>query len=247
MKSSKIILITLILIISSFITVGSLSDSYINSSYLPYKTNLLDVGTVGKDWTLKDILTDNSITFSSFSGKVIVMDFFATWCVPCQESMAEFATLKNSFSSSELVIISVCAETIPETTVENFASNFNMNWKIVIDDFDLPTHYEVSNIPTIYIFDTTLKIHYRNAGSLSAASMTSIVNSILNPSSTPQPSGSPSDGFWSKNWYWFGIALVFIIVGISVYVQRRKVIEHNKKVREARLKAARKKNLKKRR
>ncbi|NHJ48601.1 MAG: TlpA family protein disulfide reductase [Asgard group archaeon] len=253
MKKSNLAIFTTLFIIT---TLQILAFNLGSSHYDPlidttYATNLIDVGTLGIDWTLEDILTDSSITFSSFRGKVIILDFFATWCVPCQDSMAEFANVKNSFSSHDLVIISIHSDSATESTLEDFAVDYNMDWKIVIDTANLRNHYEITNIPTIYIFDTDLRIHHRSEGIASASTLSNIINSILDeykpPATTSRPPGEPLDGFWVKNWYWFGILLVFVVIGSVVFIQRRKVIEHNKKIHAEKIAEKRRKEQKRKR
>ncbi|NHK32035.1 MAG: TlpA family protein disulfide reductase [Asgard group archaeon] len=239
MLPKKTIKITIIfpLILSSIAFSTIISETNDDSTNnLVFNPNLLDTGIFGKDFTLEDILTDSLITFSDFEGKAVILDFFATWCVPCQDSMADFAELKNSFSSDELVIISINVDSEAEIALEDFAAIYNMDWYIVIDSVNLANHYEAYGIPTIYIFDTDLRINFRQAGSPGVATLRNVVNTILNKdTSTPTPtntSGKPTTGFWARNWYWFGILLIFIIIGVAVYIQRRRVLEHNKKIRE---------------
>lgn len=206
-------------------------------------TNLLDIGDPGMDWSLKEIISDETILFSNYQGKVVLLDFFATWCVPCQEVIPELAAVRASFSTQQLIIISVGTDPSydSEEQLEEFASTNNMNWLIVRDTITMTSYYEIESIPTIYIFDTDLNVAYRNVGVTGATMLESVIESILEESGidpTPNnPSGNntPADGFWVNNWYWVVILIVFAVIGASVFVQRQIVIRNNKKAREQKI------------
>ncbi|MCF2143199.1 MAG: TlpA family protein disulfide reductase [Candidatus Heimdallarchaeota archaeon] len=225
------------------------SYSIVNHPTHDFSPKLKPIGTPGKDWTLKDVLSDTQITFSSYAGRVVLLDFFATWCQPCKIAMAEFAEVKSHFRSSELVIISISTDVEPESTLESYAAANGITWKLVIDTISLSDYYEVISIPTIYIFDLDQKVGYADSGVKDASTLIQVINLFLDDDSTTQPSNNhePTNGFWAKNWYWFGILLVFIIIAVSIYIQRQRVIQYNKKVREERLARARKNRIKRRR
>ncbi|HUT81834.1 MAG TPA: TlpA disulfide reductase family protein [Candidatus Bathyarchaeia archaeon] len=222
-----------IIVISSIIQESVFLRASLNNQLEgDFEIKLKPVGTAGIDWTLENILTDTQITFSNYKGKVILMDFFATWCAPCQESMAEIREVKAAFSSSTLVIISVDSDTEndKEADIEEFASTYQMDWKIVRDTVDLSSFYEVYSIPTFYLFDQDQKVSYSSVGSVSSSTIISKIRSLISgtpttPSSNPEPLG-----FWVKNWYWFAILTIFIVIFTGVFYQRSKVIKHNKKI-----------------
>ncbi|RLI64371.1 MAG: hypothetical protein DRP02_09920 [Candidatus Gerdarchaeota archaeon] len=249
MTKNRIIFATIIPILILTQTVLFTQSSLGNQQTQDFTPMLKPIGTPGKEWTLKDVLSDMQITFSSYKGRVVLLDFFATWCQPCKMAMAEFAEVKSHFSSSELVIISISTDVEPESTLESYAATNGITWKLVIDTISLSDYYEVVSIPTIYIFDLDQKVGYADSGVKDASTLIQVINLFLDDDSTIQPSNNhePTNGFWAKNWYWFGILLVFTIIAVSIYIQRQRVIQYNKKVREERLARARKNQLKRRR
>ncbi|MHA1629435.1 MAG: TlpA family protein disulfide reductase [Candidatus Heimdallarchaeota archaeon] len=249
MTKNRIIFATIIPILILTQTVLFTQSSLGNQQTQDFTPMLKPIGTPGKEWTLKDVLSDMQITFSSYKGRVVLLDFFATWCQPCKMAMAEFAEVKSHFSSSELVIISISTDVEPESTLESYAATNGITWKLVIDTISLSDYYEVVSIPTIYIFDLDQKVGYADSGVKDASTLIQVINLFLDDDSTTQPSNNhePTNGFWAKNWYWFGILLVFTIIAVSIYIQRQRVIQYNKKVQEERLARARKNQLKRRR
>ena len=213
MTKNRIIFATIIPILILTQTVLFTQSSLGNQQTQDFTPMLKPIGTPGKEWTLKDVLSDMQITFSSYKGRVVLLDFFATWCQPCKMAMAEFAEVKSHFSSSELVIISISTDVEPESTLESYAATNGITWKLVIDTISLSDYYEVVSIPTIYIFDLDQKVGYADSGVKDASTLIQVINLFLDDDSTIQPSNNhePTNGFWAKNWYWFGILLVFTI------------------------------------
>ncbi|MGC9779383.1 MAG: TlpA family protein disulfide reductase [Candidatus Heimdallarchaeota archaeon] len=235
MKMHKKISIILLLIISgtiitSMIIANGQTDHSITHQL---ESNLKPPGTLGMDWSLEDVLTDTIITFSNYEGKVVVLDFWATWCGPCAESIAELIDVKNEFSSSKVVIISINVKSSDtETIIEDYASEHNMNWKIVRDTENIADFYGVISIPTFYIFDKELKVYKTYEGVIGSSSMIRTINEILEEPATPTNTnnGEPISEFWAKNWYWFVILGIFLIICAAIFIQRQRVIKQNKEL-----------------
>lgn len=69
-------------------------------------TGLLQAGTVAPDWTLLDS-KGNKVTLSSLKGKVIVLDFWATWCAPCKQVMPTIQKMHEKYKSKGVLVYGV--------------------------------------------------------------------------------------------------------------------------------------------
>ena len=86
------------------------------------------------------------------SGKVLLLEFWATWCPPCRASIPLLQELHDTYGKRGLLMISVTAE--DERTVREFANQYKMTFPIGIDDNGRTMlAYGVRGIPTAFLID----------------------------------------------------------------------------------------------
>ena len=112
------------------------------------------------------LLGGGTAKLSAYRGKVVFLNFWATWCPPCRAEMPAMETLYRRFAASGLEILAVdCAEKTAD--VEAFIKNAGYNFPVVLDaDGSAARRYGASAIPTTYILDRSGKIIARVTGSL---------------------------------------------------------------------------------
>jgi len=116
----------------------------------------LEVGEEASDFKLKDI-DENMVSLSEFKGKVIILDFFASWCPPCREEVPGFIALQKSYGNKGFAMIAVALVTRSEA--KEFAEKEGINYPVLIDDeMASITYGPIRSIPTTYIIDKDFKI-----------------------------------------------------------------------------------------
>jgi len=105
------------------------------------------------DFTLKNVAGEN-VRLSDFKGKVVIVDFWATWCGPCRKGIPDLISLQNEYKNKIAVIgISVDQENT-KRGVPDFVKQMGINYPIlyfnekVVNDFG-----GISAIPTTFIID----------------------------------------------------------------------------------------------
>ncbi len=131
------------------------------NNYESYKIN-----QQATDFTVQDVDSGTIYTLGDFEGKVVVLDLFATWCPPCQLSIPYLQLLYNTYSRSDLQIISVdIDETESQSLVSQFRSDEQMDWIVSLDpDGFIISTYGQSSIPTFYIIDQQGYIEWSVSG-----------------------------------------------------------------------------------
>ena len=109
------------------------------------------------DFTLTD-LTGKSWTLSKLRGKVVLVNFWATWCPPCRKEMPDLDTLAHRFAKQGLVVLSLSDED-DHAKVASYVSSHNINYPILLDpDGTTAKKFHVEGIPKTFLFDRTGKV-----------------------------------------------------------------------------------------
>ncbi len=117
------------------------------------------------DFSLQDI-NGKTVRLSDYSGKVIILNFFATWCPPCREEIPDFIELVNTIDKGRFAIIGISVEKGDEGTVRKFAAVKKINYPVLVDDgFVSKAYGSVSSIPTTFIIDRNGNIAEKIIGS----------------------------------------------------------------------------------
>ena len=114
------------------------------------------------DFTLTS-LDGKKITLSAFKGKVVILDFWATWCPPYRAEIPGFVEIYNKYNSSGLVIIGVALDT-PEK-VRAFVKSNKITYPVVIGNNDLANLYGgIQGMPTTFVIDKNGKVLTTHVG-----------------------------------------------------------------------------------
>jgi peroxiredoxin len=112
------------------------------------------------------LLAGGSATLSSYRGKVVILNFWATWCPPCRTEMPSMETLYQRFSAQGLEILAV---DIGEgaSTVQQFIRRAGYTFPVLLDrSSKVSSDYGIEAIPTTYIIDREGKIIGRIVGGI---------------------------------------------------------------------------------
>ena len=115
-------------------------------------------------------LKQQTVTLGKFTGeKLTVIDFWATWCKPCLQSMPELQTIYDEFKDRGVNFIGVSVDSPRNLSkIKPLAESLGVEYPILVDpNSDLMNRLKVSSMPTLLIFDAGGNEIYRHAGFVS--------------------------------------------------------------------------------
>lgn len=117
-----------------------------------------------KEFTLKD-LHSKKVNLSDFRGKVVLLNFFATWCSPCRVEIPELAKIYQQNKKKGLVILGISLDTdmIP-FMLRTFVREMKIPYPILIGTQEVAENYQILGIPTTLIINKDGKTYKRFEG-----------------------------------------------------------------------------------
>jgi len=135
-------------------------------------------GGLAPEFTLTDV-DGNPFSLGDFRGKIVIIEFFATWCGYCIQEISHLKDVHNEFEEEdELAIISI-SKSDDNTQLINFRNNYQIPWIIAKDTANVFQSYNVSGLPTLYLIDHEDVIAYHHQGVVQASTLITMVNELL--------------------------------------------------------------------
>jgi cytochrome c biogenesis protein CcmG, thiol:disulfide interchange protein DsbE len=109
------------------------------------------VGNPARDFTVQD--SDRTVSLNQFRGKIVVLNFWATWCPPCVEELPSLMSMQDRMRAQGIVVLGVSID-VDENAYHRFLKDRGVNFLTVRDPQEkVSTMYGTSGWPETYIID----------------------------------------------------------------------------------------------
>lgn len=100
-------------------------------------------------------LTDATVTLEQYRGKIVLLDFWATWCKPCVKSMPVLQELYEQFAGKDFFVVGISTDENGKKAVEPFIKKHKITYPILLDTEENPAWdtYKVKVIPMMFLVD----------------------------------------------------------------------------------------------
>lgn len=121
-----------------------------------HTTSGLSKGKPAPDFTLRT-LDGKKVSLSELKGKVVLVNFWATWCPPCREEMPLFEKVYKKYKDKGFEILAVSTDSSVEP-VKKFVEEFNVSFPVLLDDGKVSSLYSIQGLPTSFLIDREGKV-----------------------------------------------------------------------------------------
>ena len=125
----------------------------------------LDPRPANLEFTLQDMHGDE-VRLADYAGKVLLLDFWATWCAPCRVEIPGFIEMVETYGPQGFAILGISIDDPPET-LQAYAAELQMNYPVLIGDGrdDVKDEYgPIIGFPTAIIIDRNGNVCHRHIG-----------------------------------------------------------------------------------
>lgn len=115
------------------------------------------------EFTLPD-LSGKQVSVSEFKGKVLILDFWATWCPPCREEIPGFVDLYGRYRDKGLAMVGISLDDGPQV-VKEFVGQYKINYPVLMGNEAVTRAFGgIRGIPTTFVIGKKGKVHKKYVG-----------------------------------------------------------------------------------
>jgi peroxiredoxin len=140
-----------------------------------------DQTEVAPEWSLTD-MNGKTVRSTDFKGKVVILDFWATWCGPCRAEIPNFIALQKQYEKQGLVVVGVSVDEDGPDAVKPFAQKLGMNYPVVLADEKTREAFGgLEAVPTTFVIDREGRIVKEHVGFADKDEFQNEIKPLLNP------------------------------------------------------------------
>jgi len=149
-------------------------------------------GALAPDFSLPQ-LNGELLRLSSYRGKVVLLDFWATWCDPCRDEIPRFVNLQNKYGPQGFEIIGISMDDSPDP-VRDFYQRFRINYPVVMGNAQIGDLYGgVLGLPIAFLIARDGRIYAKHIGATDASVLEGEIVGLLEAKVSLTPPGPSTD------------------------------------------------------
>jgi peroxiredoxin len=99
-----------------------------------------------------------SVSLDNYRGYVLVLDFFATWCAPCKNSIPHLVEMNRKYGKQGLQVLGMSADEDGEKDVREFADQYRVNYPLALAGEAVQADFGIRSVPVMFVVDKKGKV-----------------------------------------------------------------------------------------
>lgn len=182
MMKSRLIIFLLAVISISILGCEKKENEVFNNNNTEFTSHNPDEGKKAAEFELKT-LEGKSVKLSDYQGKIVIVDFWATWCAPCRKGVPDLVELQKEYKDN-LVVIGISLD--QQNTIKDlnpFIKNYGINYPVVLGTQKVVMDYgNIQAIPTSFVIDQKGYIVDSHIGLVPKSTYVNTINNLLKKS-----------------------------------------------------------------
>jgi thiol-disulfide isomerase/thioredoxin len=131
------------------------------------------------EFALKDV-NGKTVNLSEYKGKVVLLNFWATWCGPCKIEIPWFIDFEQKYKDRGFAVLGVAMDDEGREIVKPYIEKSKINYRIVLGDDSVATMYGgIDSLPTTFVLDKDGKIASTHVGLVSKSDYENEIQQLL--------------------------------------------------------------------
>jgi thiol-disulfide isomerase/thioredoxin len=123
-------------------------------------------------------LDGGSLKLSDLRGRVVVLNFWATWCIPCRSEIPALSAMEKSLGGEGLTVVGVSYDDTADL-IQDFQKDLKQDYIVVLGGKDVGSQLPASPLPTTYIIDRQGRIREKFIGERTQAAFEAVIKPLL--------------------------------------------------------------------
>jgi len=166
---------------SPFARIAIVALCFALSARAPADLTAANARKTASDFALKDS-KGASVKLSDYRGRVVLLDFWATWCEGCKLEIPWYMEFQNKYKASGLSVLGVSMDEDGWKSVKPFLEEKKVNYPVVIGDWDLAKLFDITALPVTLLIDRDGKVADLHAGMVDKDAFQSEIQILLKES-----------------------------------------------------------------